>query len=65
MAFDEVRRIAPTRVVFDSLSEIRLLAQSPLRYPPGREKATTPLSIGSERLGFATQLRWLQSAFLF
>ncbi|MBN8955975.1 MAG: AAA family ATPase [Rhizobiales bacterium] len=32
MAFDEVQRIAPTRVVFDSLSEIRLLAQNPLRY---------------------------------
>jgi circadian clock protein KaiC len=32
MTFDEVRRIAPARVVFDSLSEIRLLAQNPLRY---------------------------------
>jgi circadian clock protein KaiC len=32
MTFDEVQRIAPTRIVFDSLSEIRLLAQSPLRY---------------------------------
>jgi circadian clock protein KaiC len=29
---DEVERIKPHRVVFDSLSEIRLLAQSPLRY---------------------------------
>lgn len=28
----EVERIAPTRVVFDSLSEMRLLAQDPLRY---------------------------------
>ncbi len=28
----EVRRVKPTRVVFDSLSEIRLLAQQPLRY---------------------------------
>jgi circadian clock protein KaiC len=28
----EVQRIEPTRVVFDSLSELRLLAQSPLRY---------------------------------
>jgi circadian clock protein KaiC len=28
----EVERIQPTRVVFDSLSEMRLLAQSPLRY---------------------------------
>jgi len=28
----EVERIEPTRVVFDSLSELRLLAQSPLRY---------------------------------
>lgn len=28
----EVKRIAPTRVVFDSLSEMRLLAQDPLRY---------------------------------
>ena len=30
--FDEVARVAPTRVVIDSLSEIRLLAQSSLRY---------------------------------
>jgi circadian clock protein KaiC len=29
---DEVERIKPTRVVFDSLSEMRLLAQNPLRY---------------------------------
>lgn len=29
---EEVERIRPARVVFDSLSEIRLLAQSPLRY---------------------------------
>lgn len=29
---DEVERVKPTRVVFDSLSEIRLLAQNPLRY---------------------------------
>jgi circadian clock protein KaiC len=29
---DEVRRVNPDRVVFDSLSEIRLLAQQPLRY---------------------------------
>jgi circadian clock protein KaiC len=28
----EVQRIKPTRVVFDSLSEMRLLAQDPLRY---------------------------------
>ncbi len=28
----EVERITPTRVVFDSLSEMRLLAQDPLRY---------------------------------
>lgn len=32
MAFEEVQRIAPGAVVFDSLSEIRLLAQNPLRY---------------------------------
>ncbi|WP_024507562.1 ATPase domain-containing protein [Bradyrhizobium sp. ARR65] len=32
MTLDEVRRVAPARVVFDSLSEIRLLAQNPLRY---------------------------------
>jgi circadian clock protein KaiC len=30
--FQEVRRTNPTRVVFDSLSEIRLLAREPLRY---------------------------------
>jgi circadian clock protein KaiC len=29
---DEVERVAPTRVVFDSLSEMRLLAREPLRY---------------------------------
>ncbi|MHA6492706.1 ATPase domain-containing protein [Pseudomonas borbori] len=29
---DQVERIRPTRVVFDSLSELRLLAQDPLRY---------------------------------
>lgn len=30
--FDEVERVGPARVVLDSLSEIRLLAQSSLRY---------------------------------
>jgi circadian clock protein KaiC len=30
--FDKVDEIKPSRVVFDSLSEIRLLAQNPLRY---------------------------------
>ena len=30
--FKEVERINPTRVVLDSLSELRLLAQNPLRY---------------------------------
>ena len=29
---DQVERVNPARVVFDSLSEMRLLAQSPLRY---------------------------------
>lgn len=29
---EEVERVAPSRVVFDSLSEMRLLAESPLRY---------------------------------
>ena len=29
---EEVERISPSRVVFDSLSEMRLLAQDPLRY---------------------------------
>lgn len=29
---DEVDRVKPTRVVFDSLSEIRMLAQTPIRY---------------------------------
>jgi circadian clock protein KaiC len=32
MIFERVREIKPTRVVFDSLSEMRLLAQSSLRY---------------------------------
>ncbi len=30
--FDRVTKTNPTRVIFDSLSEMRLLAQSPLRY---------------------------------
>src|SRR3954468_15248927 len=30
--FDEVERVHPSRVVFDSLSEMRLLAGAPLRY---------------------------------
>ena len=29
---DEVERVKPTRLVFDSLSEMRMLAESPLRY---------------------------------
>lgn len=32
LVFDRVRELNPARVVFDSLSEMRLLAQSPLRY---------------------------------
>jgi len=32
MILREITRIQPARVVFDSLSELRLLAQSPLRY---------------------------------
>jgi circadian clock protein KaiC len=32
MIFERVTALNPTRVVFDSLSELRLLAQSPLRY---------------------------------
>ncbi|QAY75166.1 ATPase domain-containing protein [Sphingosinicella sp. BN140058] len=32
MVMDEVQRVAPARIVFDSLSEIRLLAQGPLRF---------------------------------
>jgi circadian clock protein KaiC len=32
LVFDRVRETNPTRVVFDSLSEMRMLAQSPLRY---------------------------------
>ncbi len=32
MIFEQVTELNPTRVVFDSLSELRLLAQSPLRY---------------------------------
>lgn len=32
MIFDRVIKIEPVRVVFDSLSEMRLLAQNPLRY---------------------------------
>jgi circadian clock protein KaiC len=32
LIFDRVNKLAPARVVFDSLSEMRLLAQNPLRY---------------------------------
>ncbi len=32
MVMDDVERAAPARIVFDSLSEIRLLAQGPLRF---------------------------------
>ncbi|WP_241127970.1 ATPase domain-containing protein [Novosphingobium terrae] len=32
LVFDRVEQVNPTRVVFDSLSELRLLAQDPLRY---------------------------------
>jgi circadian clock protein KaiC len=32
MLLDEVARVKPARVVFDSLSELRLLAQTPMRY---------------------------------
>jgi len=32
LMFNEVERVNPSRVVIDSLSELRLLAQSPLRY---------------------------------
>src|ERR1700742_1165767 len=32
MIFDRVETLAPARIVIDSLSELRLLAQSPLRY---------------------------------
>ena len=32
MLLDEVDRVQPSRVVFDSISELRLLSQSPLRY---------------------------------
>jgi circadian clock protein KaiC len=32
LVFDRIAAINPTRIVFDSLSELRMLAQSPLRY---------------------------------
>src|SRR6201984_3082291 len=32
LVLDRVSQLNPTRVIFDSLSELRLLAQSPLRY---------------------------------
>lgn len=32
LLLDEVERVKPVRVVFDSLSEMRMLAESPLRY---------------------------------
>ena len=33
LVFDRVRALNPTRVIFDSLSEMRLLAQSPVAVP--------------------------------
>jgi circadian clock protein KaiC len=32
LVLDETRKIRPTRIVFDSLSEFRLIAETPLRY---------------------------------
>src|SRR5436305_6098221 len=32
LIFERVNQVKPTRIVFDSLSELRLLAQNPLRY---------------------------------
>jgi circadian clock protein KaiC len=32
LVLDETRKIQPTRIVFDSLSEFRLIAETPLRY---------------------------------
>jgi circadian clock protein KaiC len=32
LVLDETRKIKPTRIVFDSLSEFRLIAETPLRY---------------------------------
>jgi circadian clock protein KaiC len=32
LVLDEVKKLKPTRVVFDSLSEFRLIAETPLRY---------------------------------
>src|SRR5690242_2989816 len=32
LLFNEIERIHPARIVVDSLSEMRLLAQNPLRY---------------------------------
>ncbi len=32
LIFEKIAELSPTRIVFDSLSELRLLAQSPLRY---------------------------------
>jgi circadian clock protein KaiC len=57
MLLDEVERVQPSRVVFDSISELRLLSQSPLRYRrqilalkqyfAGRECTTLLLDDGS------------------
>lgn len=57
MLLDEVERVQPSRVVFDSISELRLLSQSPLRYRrqilalkqyfSGRECTTLLLDDGS------------------
>jgi circadian clock protein KaiC len=32
LLFDQIERTNPARVVIDSLSEVRVLAQNPLRY---------------------------------
>jgi circadian clock protein KaiC len=57
MLLDEVERVQPSRVVFDSISELRLLSKSPLRYRrqilalkqyfAGRECTTLLLDDGS------------------
>jgi circadian clock protein KaiC len=49
MIFEQVRENSPTRVVFDSLSEMRLLAQNSLRYRRQILASSTSSPAGSAR----------------
>jgi len=56
MIFDRVEALAPARIVLDSLSELRLLAQSPLRY---RRQILARLAKPYTQAQFATEIAHL------